>query len=429
MRPGLIVDPSDRVVYQALVDELSPHLIGKMESFVYGWRLRRSDVAAGRYANSGAEWREYRDLFDAYRTTFSYCLTLDVRRFFESINLDALLGRLSSIGSLSIIDRLASLLYGWHEQTSQGGLLQPSLASSVLAHWYIRSIDTYLAQIQSDTVRVLRWVDDVTVFSDDSDLLFKVLQDLIDILGRLGLQANPNKSQVFSTASPPKWFSRLSVSGIEAELADEHTRLVGLERLDELLNHVLDDPVATPRWAFGFLSRRMRVEQLTTNAYRLLAIVDKAIHAADYVARVMRETGLWPGLEEWFIQYARFRLANVDWSVQAWGLMFPGGGRPSTVSRFFEDSVLQDALRFSLIVPLASHRITKWSTSSIDALRAGSRTIYHELHSRALMFSRMQAGDQAATQITGSFPQFEATREFSQSASFEIPTSVGDFLK
>ena len=49
LRPAMIMEPVDRLAYQALVDSISRDLIGDMRGFVFGWRLPTRDPEKGRY--------------------------------------------------------------------------------------------------------------------------------------------------------------------------------------------------------------------------------------------------------------------------------------------------------------------------------------------------------------------------------------------
>jgi hypothetical protein len=60
IRPAVIIEPLDRVLYQSLVDAVSKDLIGDLPSWVHGWRLDRSEPLLGEYAPNDYEWKKYR---------------------------------------------------------------------------------------------------------------------------------------------------------------------------------------------------------------------------------------------------------------------------------------------------------------------------------------------------------------------------------
>src|SRR5690348_16596178 len=41
IRPAIVMEPLDRLLYQSLVDAVSTDLIGNLPGWVYGWRLPR----------------------------------------------------------------------------------------------------------------------------------------------------------------------------------------------------------------------------------------------------------------------------------------------------------------------------------------------------------------------------------------------------
>jgi hypothetical protein len=54
IRPAVIIEPLDRVLYQSLVDSVSGKLIGDLSSWVYGWRLSRTEPISGLYMSNRA---------------------------------------------------------------------------------------------------------------------------------------------------------------------------------------------------------------------------------------------------------------------------------------------------------------------------------------------------------------------------------------
>ena len=51
-RPAMVMDPVDRLIYQALIDRQSVKLIGRLSPFVFGWRLRAPDPAPGQWSHN-----------------------------------------------------------------------------------------------------------------------------------------------------------------------------------------------------------------------------------------------------------------------------------------------------------------------------------------------------------------------------------------
>jgi hypothetical protein len=59
-RPAIVMEPLDRLVYQALVDRDSVKLVGDVHPWVFVGRLKRKDPARGVYPRR-REWENYRE--------------------------------------------------------------------------------------------------------------------------------------------------------------------------------------------------------------------------------------------------------------------------------------------------------------------------------------------------------------------------------
>src|SRR5205085_12503162 len=77
-RPALVMDPLDRLLYQALIDRLSVKLIGASPDWLYGWRLIRESPERGKYARNCLEWAAYRDHLERLANWDACALRTDV---------------------------------------------------------------------------------------------------------------------------------------------------------------------------------------------------------------------------------------------------------------------------------------------------------------------------------------------------------------
>lgn len=122
MRPALIVDPLDRLAYQALTDRLSLPLIRHLPSWVYIARLSRRTPTAGGYV-SAREWDFYRARLKGLAARYRFLLTTDVVSFFASISIDRLSERIQQRApSGRVTERLLSMLAGWDAIPNRSGL-------------------------------------------------------------------------------------------------------------------------------------------------------------------------------------------------------------------------------------------------------------------------------------------------------------------
>jgi hypothetical protein len=173
VRPAVVLDPLDRLLYQAMVDRLSRRLIGDLATWAYGWRLPRKAGPAGKYSRNDLEWTYFRNHLKALTVYDDAALLTDVVSFFGSIPKGALLEQIEARGQNRIAERLAGMVGSWYEVTGRG-LPQRSRASAVLAHMYLRPVDDLLQQYDRQMPdrgrrlvpegRAVRWMDDIWLF-------------------------------------------------------------------------------------------------------------------------------------------------------------------------------------------------------------------------------------------------------------------------
>src|SRR5579862_7782781 len=90
IRPAVVLDGVDRLIYQALTDRLSKNFVGALPDWSYGWRLQRSTPEAGCYARNNVEWKGYRSHLKQLARGRGAALVTDVVSFFASIPRDPL---------------------------------------------------------------------------------------------------------------------------------------------------------------------------------------------------------------------------------------------------------------------------------------------------------------------------------------------------
>ncbi|MCI0582070.1 MAG: RNA-directed DNA polymerase [Chloroflexi bacterium] len=190
-RPAIVMDPIDRVAYQALVDRVSVELMGDMKPWVFGWRTGRRRPERGHYADNGDEWENYRSRMSWLAGTYKFGLTTDVVSYFASVPIDRIcdeiVGRCARGAPL---DRLVEMLQSWARVHGRSGLPQRSMASAVLANFYLRPLDEVIHNA-SFTSRILsvrtatRWMDDIWLFGRDDGVLRKGQVEIEALLGRV----------------------------------------------------------------------------------------------------------------------------------------------------------------------------------------------------------------------------------------------------
>jgi len=178
----------DRVIQQAILQILEPLYEPKFSNSSYGFRPNRSAQMALRQA------REY--LRDGYR----YVVDMDLEKFFDRVNHDILMERLSRDISdkrlLRIIRRYleAGLLQnGIFEERKlgmpQGGNLSPLLSNILL--------DELDKELEKRGHKFCRYADDCNIYVKSQEAGNRVLKSITEFLAtRLKLKVNETKSAV-----------------------------------------------------------------------------------------------------------------------------------------------------------------------------------------------------------------------------------------
>lgn len=382
-RPALMLPPIDRVLYQAVVDDLSPLVLGKLSKRVFGNRLARKGGRGGFYNSNTREWSELYRSERRLGIKYRYTLKFDVRNFFESVPLERVWSGLPSAHATL----LSQMCEHWRTKTARRGLPQRSLSSSVLAHSYLTPLDDLLDKMG---LRWCRWMDDVSIFSDEYGVLARCLADVEALLVGLDLHLNSAKTSLVESA-PDALPLRASGIDIEFDASRIGGPLFDLERLDMFASELLDDRRTLPsRSELSFLCRRVRLTRNLPLAQRIIEAGDSYPFAADIVARMARELKLGDQRDSWFLKYVREHVAASDWTVPAWGLLFVPGATPSGVDTFFADRV-REAPEGGVVFPHAAARIAAVPEAT-DLLRMRSPDVHQSLEVRALRLAMAQSG-------------------------------------
>lgn len=152
-----------------------------------------------------------RDAMHRIRTTPSlntkYCLKVDISNYFNSINVDILLQKLSFIQTTDLPlyqlfnkilkeDRVcenAKILLEQH------GAMAGTPISPFFANVYLRDMDYYFKELE---IPYFRYSDDILLFADSPEELENYQTELYKQIASLGLSINPNKVYVSAPGEP-----------------------------------------------------------------------------------------------------------------------------------------------------------------------------------------------------------------------------------
>jgi hypothetical protein len=195
-RPGSILLPRDRLLYQALADQASPIVNAKSDSTRSFSHLLAPPGSAGMFLPSRTCWNELQKALKKHSASRAtrYILKVDVANFFGSINQHILINVLNDSGyPKSLSSRLEAILTSYTGERSSRGILQGMYPSDLFGNYYMTPIDRFLDDYG---VSSARYVDDLYVFVDSVDAADRILRELIPTLRSYDLVLNEAKSVI-----------------------------------------------------------------------------------------------------------------------------------------------------------------------------------------------------------------------------------------
>ncbi len=200
-RPGSILLPHDRLLYQALADQAAPIIAPKTdETRSFSHRLGEPD-SASMFLPTRTCWNALQKALATHAKAKAnkYIMKLDVANFFGSINLHTLINVLNDSGYPSTLGaRLEVLLTSYAGERSSRGILQGIYPSDLFGNYYLMPIDRFLSELE---VPSARYVDDLYVFVSSVEEADRVLQQVIPALRSYDLVLNENKSVLMPKAA------------------------------------------------------------------------------------------------------------------------------------------------------------------------------------------------------------------------------------
>lgn len=193
-RPGSILLPLDRLLYQVIIDSIAQELENDID---------REHVFSNIYEDSIDMFEDYKishkkflNYFYNSVENYKYCLKTDVASYFESINQHFLINLLHSLEiELPIIRLLEKSLLSWSQMNSYS-IIQGHFGSDILGNFYLTSLDYFFKINDYD---YCRFVDDIYIFKDDKIKLCKLLVEICNKLRKQGLFLNESKTKIMNS--------------------------------------------------------------------------------------------------------------------------------------------------------------------------------------------------------------------------------------
>lgn len=195
-RPGSILLPHDRLLYQALADQAAPIVAERTDhSRSFSHQLASPD-SVSMFLPTRTCWNALQTVLLEHSKTeeVKYILKIDVANYFGSMNLHTLINVLNDSGYVGELSgRLEAVLTSYTSQRSSRGILQGMFPSDLFGNFYMEPIDRFLKEYG---VRAARYVDDIYVFLDSVEAADRLLGQLIPKLRYYDLVLNEAKCMI-----------------------------------------------------------------------------------------------------------------------------------------------------------------------------------------------------------------------------------------
>lgn len=193
-RPGSILLPADRLVYQLLIDMIHPTADNELDrQQVFSHQPLRPDPDGLMFAAPEHSWRAYQNRVTELCRSHEYVVRADVASYFERLNQHYLVNLLESVGCpRSAVKLLEKALLAFTEKDSYG-ILQGVFPSDYLGTFYLHGLDSHLEMLD---IPFSRYTDDLFVFFDSQKEARRGLAQVCRILRHEGLHLNESKTRI-----------------------------------------------------------------------------------------------------------------------------------------------------------------------------------------------------------------------------------------
>lgn len=193
-RPGSILLPRDRLLYQILADKAAPYIEAKTDvSRSFSHRLGPT-ISESMFLPTRNCWNALQKALAklSLDSSVRYVLKLDVANFFGALNQHTLVNRLQDAGyPKSLGGTLERLLPRYAGERSSRGILQGMYPSDLFGNFYLDPVDEFLAEYD---VPSARYVDDLYIFLPSVTSAERLMRDLTPTLRSYDLALNEHKS-------------------------------------------------------------------------------------------------------------------------------------------------------------------------------------------------------------------------------------------
>jgi len=196
-RPGSILWPFERLIYQATVDKVAPVAESALNrEQVFSYALLREDPNGFMFESASDCFTKFKDKVLEYCQSgnYTHVLKADVASFFERLYQHVLINLLNSAGCNNYIVGFLEKFIALLTQKDSHGIVQGVFPSDFLGNFYLCSLD---AEHQINQIPFVRYVDDIYMFFNSEKEVHKHKIRLSAWLRRDGLNLNEAKTKMF----------------------------------------------------------------------------------------------------------------------------------------------------------------------------------------------------------------------------------------
>jgi len=191
-RPGSILLPQDRLLYQGLVEDILPNIESEFDRSIAFSHIP-SDKEGELFKPSHECWGQFEEKIESICKNSEFVLQCDVANFFETLPQHNLINALAGCGcrneAVSLLEKMLSIF----RQKSSQGIIQGVYPSDVLGNFYLTDVD---AKFSLKNLVSARYVDDIYVGFPDERKAKIFLISMIEDLRKVGLSLNPEKTKI-----------------------------------------------------------------------------------------------------------------------------------------------------------------------------------------------------------------------------------------
>jgi len=186
----------DRLLHHAIYRTLYPFFDNTFISHSYSCRKEKGTHKAINI------FRSFSRKVSKNHTKTAWVLKCDIRKFFESINHDVLIGILKRyIADKDVINLLSEIIESFQSKGDGIGVPLGNLTSQLLVNIYMNEFDQFMKHIIK-TKFYIRYADDFVILSRDKQWLISLLPQIQSFLSdELKLKLHPKKVSIHTLAS------------------------------------------------------------------------------------------------------------------------------------------------------------------------------------------------------------------------------------